>query len=246
MTTNVTRSISTGMLLNKNSHGGACDHEAVERAKSAGNRIVAMTGFLEATRRGPARSGARSSDNMGSFLADMLKQMKRFIVLLLIAVETTVPVAQPADSPAVNSVCEVSRDYAKVRDELVAIRGVYYYGLREECEQKCASGLWPSFINLEGGREGVWNDLAKTANQVEREAKATGKRFEIWVTVIGRLQTRAKPSRRGPCDKKSWGLGYGHLNVFPAQITVDSFRDVEVKVNPRSPYDYANMYHGPA
>jgi len=155
--------------------------------------------------------------------------------------------AQPADSPSVMSVCELSRDYPAFRNEMVTVRGVYYYGLRQECQQKCAGDLWPSFINLEGGKEGVGNELAKTLQSVENDAKATGKRFEIWVTVVGRLQTRAKHSRHGPCDKESWGLpGYGHLGVFPAQIIVESFRAIEVKVNPQSPYDYANMYHGPA
>jgi hypothetical protein len=33
---------------------------------------------------------------------------------------------------------------------------------------------------------------------------------------------------------------------FPAQISVESFRDIEVRINPQSPYDYVNMYHGPA
>jgi hypothetical protein len=82
--------------------------------------------------------------------------------------------------------------------------------------------------------------------EVEAEAKRTGKRLEIWVTVVGRLQTRAKRSPHGPCDRKFWGLpGYGHLGVFPVQIAVESLVDIEVRTNPQSPYDYANMYHGP-
>ena len=129
--------------------------------------------------------------------------------------------AQVANRPSVMSVCELSRDYPAFRDQKVTVRGVYYYGLRQECQQKCATGLWPSFISLEGGRQGVWDELAKTLRSVEDNAKATGQRFEIWVTVAGRLQTRAKRLRSGPCDKKSWGLGYGHLNAFPAQITVE-------------------------
>jgi hypothetical protein len=28
------------------------------------------------------------------------------------------------------------------------------------------------------------------------------------------------------------------------RVIVDSFRAIEVKVNPQSPYGYANMYHG--
>ncbi|MGA7234436.1 MAG: hypothetical protein WBY44_02075 [Bryobacteraceae bacterium] len=144
------------------------------------------------------------------------------------------------------SVCELSRDYPAFRNQRVTVRGVYYYGLRQDCPQSCAGGLWPSFVNLEGGKDGVWDELAKTLGSVENNAKATGKRFEIWVTVVGRLETRAKHSRQGPCDLKSCGLpGYGHLGAFPAQIIVESFSAIQIKVNPRSHYDYANMYHGP-
>jgi len=155
-------------------------------------------------------------------------------------------VIMPAPDAGVTSVCELSKDLFAFQDKVVTVRGIFYYGLRQQCPQKCTDGLWPSFIDLKGANGLSWADLAKALREVESEAKATGKRFEIWVTVVGRLRTTAKRSPLGPCDRKKWGLGYGHLNVFPAQIDVDSFRDIEVKVNPQSPYDYGNMYHGPA
>ena len=144
------------------------------------------------------------------------------------------------------SVCELSKDFPVFKDKVVTVRGVYYFGLRQECPQKCAGGVWPSFINIEGADDATWAELAKAEREVETEAKVSGKRFEIWVTVSGRLQTRGRRSPLGPCDRKRWGLGYGHLNVFPAQITVESFRNIEIRANPLSPYDYTNMYHGPA
>jgi hypothetical protein len=145
------------------------------------------------------------------------------------------------------SVCELSKDYPRFRDKVVAVRGVYYYGLRQECPEKCTDGLWPSFINLEGGDDAVWAALAKADREVEVEAKRSGKRFELWVTVVGRLETRARRSKRGPCDRTNWGMpGYGHLGAYPAQIIVESLREIEVRVNPQSRYDYAHMYHGPA
>lgn len=73
-----------------------------------------------------------------------------------------------------------------------------------------------------------------------------GKRFEIWVTAVGELETRARLSRLGPCDKKgSRYSGYGHLGAFPAKLVVTSFRDIEILENPKSPYDYGNKYRGP-
>jgi hypothetical protein len=147
---------------------------------------------------------------------------------------------------AVMSVCELSKDFPGFQDKVVTVRGVFYYGLRQECAEKCKAGLWPSFINLEGGTDKTWAALNKSESDVEAEAKRSGNRLELWVTVVGRLQTRGKRSTLGPCDRKSWGLGgYGHLGAFPAQIIVESFRDIEVRVNPQSPYDYANIYHGP-
>ena len=82
---------------------------------------------------------------------------------------------------------------------------------------------------------------------VELEAK-NGKRLEIWVTAVGQLRTRTRRSPLGPCDKIGSGRypGYGHLGAFPAQLVVQQFKDIEVKVNPESPYDYGHMYHGPA
>ncbi len=169
--------------------------------------------------------------------------MVRSGVFLLLAMLVPSDI-MPAPDAGVMSVCELSKDFPAFRDKVVMVRGVYYYGLRQECPQKCTSGLWPSFINVEGADDATSADLAKAEREAEGEAKATGKRFEIWVTVVGRLRTRAKSSPLGPCYRKRWGLGYGHLNVFPAQITVESFRNIEVQANQDSPYDYAHMYHG--
>jgi hypothetical protein len=109
-------------------------------------------------------------------------------------------------SRTVMSVCDLAGNLPAYRDKAVTVRGVYYYGLRQEdCPQKCASGLWPSFLHLEGGANETWAAISKVDHAVQIEAKSTGKRFEIWVTVTGRLQTQAKPSPHGPCDRKVVG-----------------------------------------
>ena len=142
------------------------------------------------------------------------------------------------------SMCDLSKDFSAYRDKHVTVRGVYYYGLRQTCPQKCADGPWPSFVNLAG--EGAnWEAVDRVQRTVEVQAKR-GKRFEIWVTAVGQLKTQAKQSRLGPCDKIGSGyFGYGHLGAFPAELVVESFSDIQVKENPKSPYDYADMYHGP-
>lgn len=146
-----------------------------------------------------------------------------------------------APTPISLSLCDLAKDYGSYRDKLVSVRG--YCGLRQACPQSCANKPWPSFVELRGGGSPtVWDAVAEVERSVEAEAKK-GKRFEIWVTVIGRLDTRARPSRRGPCDNRDL-FGYGHLGVFPAELVVESFTDIKVIENPASPYDYANMYHG--
>jgi hypothetical protein len=170
--------------------------------------------------------------------------MNRYLALFALAMLICFDGLSSPETPVPVGICELSKSFPAHREKVVAVRGVYYYGLRQDdCPEKCASGPWPSFINLQGGTNETWDALAKVAQKVEADAK-TGRRFEIWVTVTGRLQTRVG---RSPCDRGSWQRGgFGHLGVFPSQIEVESFRDIEVKENPRSPYDYGNMYHGPA
>ena len=136
---------------------------------------------------------------------DYAGSMGRCGILLLLAV-LIVSSSTPAPAGAVKSVCELSKDFPRFSDKVVAVRGVYYYGLRqEECPQKCTDGLWPSFINLEGGSDATWTALAQTTADVETKAKQTGNRFEIWVTAVGRLQTRAKIHLLARATKRAGG-----------------------------------------
>jgi hypothetical protein len=166
--------------------------------------------------------------------------MVRSAIGLLVA---AVAVGSPQTTPALLSVCDLSKDFGVYRNKMVAVRGVYYYGLRQACSQKCANGPWPSFLDLIGTDAATWKDLAQVLQTVEVEAKK-GKRLEIWVTAVGQLRTRMRLWPLGPCRLMGRHDGYGHLGVFPAQVVVKVFTDIEVKVNPESPYDYSHMYHG--
>ena len=123
------------------------------------------------------------------------------------------------------------------------MRGVYYYGLRETCSQKCIDGPWPSFINLADAGAN-WSAVDKIEKVVEAEGKK-GHRLEIRVTAVGVLKTRARHTPLGPCDRVgSSYAGYGHLGAFPAELAVRQFTNIEVTENPGSPYDDGSMYHG--
>jgi hypothetical protein len=72
-----------------------------------------------------------------------------------------------------------------------------------------------------------------------------GKRFELWVTAVGQLRTMVQRSPLGPCDRiGSHSYGYGHLGACPAQLVVREFRDIEIRANPNSPYDYSKLSKG--
>lgn len=169
--------------------------------------------------------------------------MARFIKCVLCAAMIGA-CGRPKD-PATMSVCEIAKDFGAYRDKPIAVRGVYCNGLRNDsCPEKCGDGPWPSFIDLTSNDAADWGALAKVTKAVELEAKK-GKRFEIWVTAIGRLRTQAHHSPLGPCDTMGSGyFGFGHMGAYPAQLVAERFLDIEVRANPKSPYDYANMYKG--
>ena len=180
----------------------------------------------------------------------MLRRVATLLPLILASC------GRPQPRTLVLSVCDLSRDFTAHRDRLVAVRGVYYDGLRQTCPQSCANGPWPSFMDLTatGNRapgerpaafatdELSWDALDNLQRSVERDAKQ-GKRVEIWVTVSGQIRARPHRSPAGRCDMVANGF-YGHLGRFPAQLVVKNFSNIKVVPNANSPYDYSNMYHG--
>jgi len=145
---------------------------------------------------------------------------------------------RPDVSPKVLSVCELSRNFSAYQGKSIAVRGVYFNGLRQQCSQKCMDGLWPSFIEVRGGAETPV--LAALFRQAQAEAKQ-GRRVELWVTIWGRLNTNTHFSPLGPCDPSL--RGFGRLGLFPAEIVVERFSEMELRSDPSSPYDYANIAH---
>jgi hypothetical protein len=147
--------------------------------------------------------------------------------------------------------CDLLKNLQFYRGKIVAVRGIYWYGLRQTCpEPFVTSGhTWPSALNLadsdfmakygdpvpfETDRES-WDRLDELTI---REGKA-GRREEIWVTIVGKLQTPEAYTRR---DGQVVG-GYGHLGVFPAELVVERVSEIAIKSNPS--YDYREILRGP-
>jgi TonB family protein len=175
--------------------------------------------------------------------------MLRFAAVLLAIIATGCADRQP--KTVVLSVCDLSNDFSAFRGKLVTVRGVYYYGLREKCQQTCATGPWPSFVDLirTGNRLPAeapsvftddntnWAAVDRAELAAEHEAEQ-GRRVEVWVTVTGRLRARDHRSPVDPCDRVV-NSGWGHLGIFPAQLVVWRFSDIKLISNANSPYDYS-------
>jgi hypothetical protein len=147
------------------------------------------------------------------------------------------------------TVCELSRDFAAYADQTISVRGVYYYGLRQDCPQKCATGEpWPSALELadsgyhwSGERvpfatdQHSWDAL----DALLLEKARSGEKIELWVTVLGHLKVH-RGSPLGPCDWVANGISDG-LQVrgrSGAVLIVKRFSAAEVRYNPQTPYDY--------
>jgi hypothetical protein len=66
------------------------------------------------------------------------------------------------------------------------------------------------------------------------------------MTAVGTLNTLARRSPLGPCDKIGSSLfGFGHLGWAPAELVVRHIVALEIRENPKSLYDYSRMYEGP-
>jgi hypothetical protein len=145
------------------------------------------------------------------------------------------------------TVCELSRSFAYYAGRFVAVRGVYYGGLRQRCSFKCFDGSpWPAALDLtyadnirDGPRVGFttdqrgWDELDRLTLAEARK----GGRIEIWVTAVGEVRASSEQSPLDPCV---WPrIGYGHLGGFPAQLVIKEVKDIEVRLNPDSTYDYS-------
>ena len=160
--------------------------------------------------------------------------------LLIVAVITSC--GRSLSGPRMLSMCELSREFGAYRDTVVAVRAVYNGTLHQYCPAKCADGPLPSFVSLIDSNESEAAALYKALRTVQFEAKK-GKRFEM--TAIGRPRTLAPPAPLRPCDKvANRYAGYGHLGVAPAELVVFHYKDIEVRENPDSRYDYSHAHTG--
>lgn len=158
------------------------------------------------------------------------------------------PSSRKSSVPTPISVCELFLNLTSYRHKLVAVRGIYWYGLRGPCQESfvTANHRWPKALNLTATQDSnatglalpfqtdhaSWDELDRA---IRRQA-AAGRRAEIWVTVVGFVEA---PERYVRTDGQVVG-GFGHLGVFPAQLIVKHVADVVIQLRPT--YNYGDRH----
>ncbi len=147
------------------------------------------------------------------------------------------------------TVCELFADLPSHQDKMVAVRGIFFFGLRQQnCPERFVSGnhQWPTVLDLVDSNypnvgerpmnfvtdDPTWNNLQLLAVAEGRK----GRHEEIWATIEGQLQGPQRYIRPG--IKGGLG-GYGHMGGLAAQLVVKRVVDIETKQTPT--YDYGEM-----
>jgi hypothetical protein len=151
--------------------------------------------------------------------------------LVLAAADCGGLIMEPVRSklPEPLDLCVVLPNLAKYSGKEVAIRGEFisYEHGRVIAKDKCLQPLvtsgytWPNMISLERALTSVSVD----ATCWRAMATPGPSNTQIWVTVQGRLETRAPGVIVLPFVGKTVPDGYGHMNSYPAQIVYSQMRD---------------------
>lgn len=168
-------------------------------------------------------------------------------LLMLFTLRNCSILAQPVAPPEIITLCDLIKNPVGYRGRVVAVVGVYWYGLRDVCSSRfiTASHTWPSAIELAHSGSNIPNDIAVPFQTDEKswdhlqsvvlqEARAARKE-EIWVTAVGIVQAPASY-----IDKAGQVVGgYGHLGVFPAQLVIESISQIRIVKKPT--YNYGEI-----
>ncbi len=164
------------------------------------------------------------------------------MVLILLAVVMAVQAENrrdPLPSPGMLSICDVvANDPTKLNGKVIRIRGFLQATgeggwLAEECKTHLVTkGLtWPNSFSIyvDESDENIarsWEGMLTRLRQLHADAE----RDKIWLTIIGRLETRA--SMNDEVLETPHGLvrlGFGHMNDSPAEINVISVEDIRIE-----------------
>jgi len=161
----------------------------------------------------------------------------------LIAMWSLLLAAQPTSPPAM-SVCDVlAHDPTILNGKLIKVRGIlegntegiYLFG---QCKTNLVTkGLtWGNYLSIYADLSDVrtarsWEEMGKKIRRLRPHGVT--EQDNVWVTFIGRLETRA--SMDEAVVQMPYGLargGFGHMGGAPAEINVISVEGVAVEPAP--------------
>jgi hypothetical protein len=148
---------------------------------------------------------------------------------------------EPKPVPLLNICDVISNDPTKLNGKVIKVRGLLGgtdegIWLVGECKTHLVTkGLtWGNDLSVyvDESDEAVARSWEKLGQQL-RQLHADTRRDRVWVTNIGRLETRA--SMDDEVVKTEHGLvrvGFGHMSGSPAEINVISVEDVKLERQP--------------
>ena len=152
-----------------------------------------------------------------------------------------------AESPGVMNVCDVLANLQGVRNRVIAVRGQLVgtdegsYLIGNRCQESLVTNgyQWPNPIPIflippdsglvekpDSPRPKVVADRGLDA-ALARVEMTPG--LKIWVTYIGKLETRERFEIVLRGDGKKVPYGFGHMNSCPAQLVYRVLKDIVVK-----------------
>ena len=140
------------------------------------------------------------------------------------------------------SVCDViANDPTKLNGKVIKVRGLLGgtdegTWLMEECNTHLVTkGLtWENDLSVyvDASDESIARSWERMGAELRR-LRADTTRDKVWVTIVGRLETRA--SMEDEVAQTAHGLvkvGFGHMSGSPAEINVLSVQDITVERRP--------------
>lgn len=160
-----------------------------------------------------------------------------FLVLLLAFQTRSRPATPESDAP--RSVCEViMNDPTRLNGRIIKVRGIIGgtdegIWLVGECKTRLVTKgvTWSNDLSVyvNASDQSIvrsWQKLGAKLDQLH----ANLRQDKVWVTIIGRLETRASMDEEVQETSHGWvPLGFGHMNGSPAEINVISVEDVTVE-----------------
>ena len=169
------------------------------------------------------------------------------ILVAVFNIASLIPFVVGAEEPHVLTVCDILKDLRPYSGKRVAVRGIVYQS-REifalgglGCSQAFMTDgfTWPTALSLEAAdyeepgerRVAFQTDeaaLSALTEVLRGRANQGSRRQEVWATFVGQIRVRGEYTIETVGNGRRQGNGYGDLAAYPAQLVIQTVRDVSL------------------